>query len=309
MTIAQRNVRIRKAKGPCREIAKRFGLSPSYVRMMRQFANDEELRAWQLQYMKAWTKTAKGRANVQKQDAIRKIRYPHYFRDWIKTPKGRANAAKQRASYRGRKLGAYVHCSRFDSIVVWPRGRTLPCYWCGKRRKATIDHLTPLTRGGKHRIGNVQIACFSCNASKNNKTPSEFVRYRRSLGLPVVRDGSAKREWRKGCIIRNSSTCSQESLSTCPIKIANYVIGSGRGRIRDGTAYREAPTPIYYSVKDAARILGVDETSIRRWFRERDRDGVIKSKTKHGNHLQISRAAMDVFIAEHARWVDFEKEK
>lgn len=50
-----------------------------------------------------------------------------------------------------------------------------PCVACGSYDKITMDHIIPLSRGGKHSIGNLQPLCFSCNASKNNRVMTEWV--------------------------------------------------------------------------------------------------------------------------------------
>lgn len=49
------------------------------------------------------------------------------------------------------------------------------CVACGSYDKITMDHIIPLSRGGTHSIGNLQPLCFSCNASKNNRTMTEWV--------------------------------------------------------------------------------------------------------------------------------------
>lgn len=48
------------------------------------------------------------------------------------------------------------------------------CQECGKRDNLTVDHVIPITRGGKNELNNFQILCRSCNASKNNKLPHEW---------------------------------------------------------------------------------------------------------------------------------------
>lgn len=50
-----------------------------------------------------------------------------------------------------------------------------PCVACGSYDKITMDHIVPLSRGGKHSIGNLQPLCFSCNASKNNRVMTEWI--------------------------------------------------------------------------------------------------------------------------------------
>lgn len=47
------------------------------------------------------------------------------------------------------------------------------CQYCGNRKQLTIDHVIPLSIGGKHIWNNVVIACSTCNSRKGNKTPEE----------------------------------------------------------------------------------------------------------------------------------------
>lgn len=44
-----------------------------------------------------------------------------------------------------------------------------PCFACGSRERIEIDHIIPLSKNGRHSIGNLQALCRSCNASKGNK--------------------------------------------------------------------------------------------------------------------------------------------
>lgn len=41
------------------------------------------------------------------------------------------------------------------------------CAYCHKRRKLTVDHVVPLSRGGSNTASNIVPACRSCNSSKN----------------------------------------------------------------------------------------------------------------------------------------------
>lgn len=38
----------------------------------------------------------------------------------------------------------------------------------------TLEHLTPIVRGGRHDIDNLDFAHFRCNSSKNSKTLEEW---------------------------------------------------------------------------------------------------------------------------------------
>ena len=43
------------------------------------------------------------------------------------------------------------------------------CVYCGKKQTAlTMDHITPLSRGGSHTYSNIVPACRSCNSRKND---------------------------------------------------------------------------------------------------------------------------------------------
>jgi 5-methylcytosine-specific restriction endonuclease McrA len=47
------------------------------------------------------------------------------------------------------------------------------CQYCGNTDHLTIDHVYPLSRGGRTTWENVVTACRSCNGRKGNRTPEE----------------------------------------------------------------------------------------------------------------------------------------
>jgi 5-methylcytosine-specific restriction endonuclease McrA len=49
-----------------------------------------------------------------------------------------------------------------------------PCVYCGSKENIQADHVIPVTRGGRHGIGNLLPACKRCNVSKGNKLVSEW---------------------------------------------------------------------------------------------------------------------------------------
>ena len=59
------------------------------------------------------------------------------------------------------------------------------CFYCGKKSEH-IDHVMPISRGGKHSIGNLVASCGACNSSKGNKTIMEWRIWKMRLsGLPL----------------------------------------------------------------------------------------------------------------------------
>lgn len=43
------------------------------------------------------------------------------------------------------------------------------CAKCGSRKKLTIDHIMPKSRGGSGRWKNLQVLCRSCNQENGDK--------------------------------------------------------------------------------------------------------------------------------------------
>ncbi len=59
------------------------------------------------------------------------------------------------------------------------------CHYCGGKfqpDELTMDHIVPLSRGGKSTKGNLVASCKSCNNNKKYYTPAEI----------VLRDGLGK---------------------------------------------------------------------------------------------------------------------
>ena len=65
--------------------------------------------------------------------------------------------------------------------VPWAKGSVhirdqYICQYCGEtvpKRKATIDHVIPVAKGGKNKWDNTVCSCFDCNNKKEDFLPSE----------------------------------------------------------------------------------------------------------------------------------------
>lgn len=54
------------------------------------------------------------------------------------------------------------------------------CFYCGSRlapKKLTMDHIVPLSRGGRSTKGNVVPCCKDCNNKKKQLIPMEWEEY------------------------------------------------------------------------------------------------------------------------------------
>lgn len=52
------------------------------------------------------------------------------------------------------------------------------CFYCAVTLtpdEATLDHIVPLSQGGKTTKGNVAVCCHTCNARKHSRTPVEWL--------------------------------------------------------------------------------------------------------------------------------------
>lgn len=72
--------------------------------------------------------------------------------------------------------------------TTWWMRKTHPgvCHYCHKkvgRQLLTMDHVVPLSRGGKSSKGNIVPACKSCNNKKKYLLPIEWEDYLKSLQL------------------------------------------------------------------------------------------------------------------------------
>lgn len=95
--------------------------------------------------------TEEQRKERQRQE---KRNYRHRRRAWLAGQSGKATAGQVRAA---KKKAAGV------------------CFYCKTKVKdLTIDHITPLARGGSHTVDNIVFACHGCNSEKRDLPPHEF---------------------------------------------------------------------------------------------------------------------------------------
>lgn len=96
-----------------------------------------------------------------------------------------ANAEKIRArnfGRRARKANAEGKYTVADTELQYKRQKGR-CYWCSTKvgKSYHADHIVPLSRGGSNRPENIVIACPSCNTSRQNKLPHEWIQGGRLL--------------------------------------------------------------------------------------------------------------------------------
>ena len=110
----------------------------------------------------------KARANTRNSNRAKREAHPELVRErdrkWkIANPdRIRAYCHSVRAK-RNSALGSFT-APEFDAIVRKQRGR---CIDCGLKRKLTVGHMIPLSKGGSNYIHNIRAQCMPCNAKQH----------------------------------------------------------------------------------------------------------------------------------------------
>lgn len=90
--------------------------------------------------------------------------------EWVKfDPQAMQNPEIEGVEYQQGELAGYE--VREYLLEKWGR----KCAYCGKTSMPLeVEHLTPRSRGGSNRVGNLTLACHDCNQKKGNRTAAEF---------------------------------------------------------------------------------------------------------------------------------------
>jgi 5-methylcytosine-specific restriction endonuclease McrA len=73
------------------------------------------------------------------------------------------------------------------------------CQYCGKGKELTIDHVIPVSRGGKSVFENCVSACKECNNRKGSQLPSEANMYLRKKPIaPTISEFTRVKAIRTG---------------------------------------------------------------------------------------------------------------
>ncbi len=88
--------------------------------------------------------------------------------DWIEINRDERHIKRERAKARELRNTPY-----FKELLK--RGI---CRYCGRKfppEELTLDHIVPVSRGGRSTRGNLAVCCRSCNQAKKYLTPAEML--------------------------------------------------------------------------------------------------------------------------------------
>lgn len=101
-----------------------------------------------------------------------KVRRIAYQSEYLKRNPDVAKRAKNKRRARKAAAGVFVVTSKdWQHLLARQRGE---CFYCGLSRALSMDHVIPLSRGGRHSIGNIVAACLPCNSSKRTRYITEW---------------------------------------------------------------------------------------------------------------------------------------
>ena len=69
------------------------------------------------------------------------------------------------------------------------------CHYCGRNvapKELTMDHIVPISRGGKTTKGNVVTSCKECNTAKRQLLPMEWEDYLQRVRAPASKDNASE---------------------------------------------------------------------------------------------------------------------
>jgi 5-methylcytosine-specific restriction endonuclease McrA len=143
-----------------------------YIREWKQkhyLANKEKILAGQREYYVANADRIKKR--VRAYVAANKEVVLKRKRAWYAAHPNHSRISwhKRRALIKGNG-GTFTRAER-QAIEIAQGGH---CAYCGRLEKLTIDHIIPISQGGRHEAANICLACAYCNNSKNNRTPEQW---------------------------------------------------------------------------------------------------------------------------------------
>jgi 5-methylcytosine-specific restriction endonuclease McrA len=112
-----------------------------------------------------------------------------YLRQWHSENREQSRESNRQWGKRNKELKRLKDARRRATIKnngvfsilpkEWHRLYSSPCLVCGSRNGVAADHVMPLSRGGRHSIGNLQPLCKPCNSSKKDRL---MVEWRNALG-------------------------------------------------------------------------------------------------------------------------------
>ena len=161
-------------KCPHGHIAKRYTIGGNCCECTRLFSTSAKKKEYDKQYYKKNTERISRKLRTYYLANRQKV-LSNVKRWREENPEKRATISN---SYKARRRAQAGGSDATAEIHEWANNQDKVCYWCAAdcEKSYHMDHYYPLSRGGKHTVENLVIACPTCNHRKHAKDPKEFAR-------------------------------------------------------------------------------------------------------------------------------------
>jgi len=154
----------------------------------KKYFHSEKGKITRAKYLKDNLWVAKEHYKIAKKrwhDANKRRRYKEYKLWALKNKKRLSQKSKLnwlKMKEIGGNLSKKLEKMAYDKNLK--KHRVLTCYLCLcklKTKKHSVDHKVPISKGGRHIISNLEIACLSCNIGKKDRTVKQYKKYLRLI--------------------------------------------------------------------------------------------------------------------------------
>lgn len=159
---------------------RRYTCGRNCVECAAQEARSDEKKAYDKEYLD------RNRERILERSRAYHARQPSGLRNELAKQWAKRNPEKRKAiadAYKHRRRQLVEGGDSTAAIAAWEKQAPKVCYWCSVKcpKGYHIDHYQPLSKGGRHEVANLVIACRSCNCRKSAKDPYEFAKERGRL--------------------------------------------------------------------------------------------------------------------------------
>lgn len=157
--------------------------NPDRMKVLRK-RSYERNKAGICERKKAYFQTERGQARLRRWKDANRERLNAWHRDYYRKTWDKRREVLSNSKHRRRSIVADhrgVTAGEWATIKKLCRAR---CYYCKRKTPAlAMDHVNPLSKGGKHEPSNIVPACKSCNSKKSAREPEDFAK---SIGRLLI---------------------------------------------------------------------------------------------------------------------------
>lgn len=154
--------------------SKPSGFKPRCKSCDKLSVNIERRRKYEAEYWSDPGRKEKKREQVRKSMLKNKDHNKEVRSKYLKTDAGLNTQRKSDQVVRCKKAGVYIE--HVDPLTIY-KDQDGVCYICNGKftfKNMEMDHVIPISKGGKHEKSNIKLCCGTCNRKKGSKSLKEL---------------------------------------------------------------------------------------------------------------------------------------